>query len=270
MLERLAVHQSSERMCGFGYPRPEQAANLVQESASELLVHAARHALGRQLRRYLQRDRRHRILGQGRHGLGEVIGQWPARQAIHLEGPHEALLIARLNPFRGRAIDLRQPAVEALRAAARGYAIEPAAKLVVPGRAGKESAGEGAVVEAGAADEDREAVPRGNVANNLRRFPRVARGRILLRRIDHIHHVMRNTGLLRERHLVGADVEAAVHGRRIAAHYLAAKTLREPDAERTLAGRGWPDDGHEPRLLHSVAERSRAMMASARSEERRV
>jgi hypothetical protein len=48
---------------------------------------------------------------------------------------------------------------------------------------------------------------------------------------------MGNASALGQRHLVGTDVEAAVHGRRIAADDFAAAPQRELDAERALARR---------------------------------
>ena len=48
-----------------------------------------------------------------------------------------------------------------------------------------------------------------------------------------------------ERHLVGADIEAAIDRRRVAIDDLAAIALRQREAERALAGGGWPEDGDE-------------------------
>jgi arginine deiminase len=52
---------------------------------------------------------------------------------------------------------------------------------------------------------------------------------------------------LRHGHLVGADVEAAIHRGRIAADDFPTVPFRERNSERALAGRRRPDDGSEER-----------------------
>ena len=54
-----------------------------------------------------------------------------------------------------------------------------------------------------------------------------------------------NPSLLREWHLVGADVEAAVDGRRIATDDLAAEPFRQRERERALPGRGGTENGDD-------------------------
>ena len=125
---------------------------------------------------------------------------------------------------------------------------------------GKQPADQRAVVEAGAADENRQLAARGDVADRRRRFARVARRRVLLGRIGDVDQMVRNALLLGERHLVGADVEAAIHGGRVAADDFAVEAARERDAERALAGRGRADDRDE----RGTSERSGASRASAR------
>jgi hypothetical protein len=53
-----------------------------------------------------------------------------------------------------------------------------------------------------------------------------------------------NPSLLRERHLVGADVEAAVDGRRVATDDLAAEPFRQREREGALPGGGRTENGN--------------------------
>jgi hypothetical protein len=58
---------------------------------------------------------------------------------------------------------------------------------------------------------------------------------------------MLNAATQREGHFVGADVEAAVHRRRVATDDFAAAPLGELDAERALARRRRTQDGENRR-----------------------
>ena len=89
-----------------------------------------------------------------------------------------------------------------------------------------------------------------------RRVARVPRRRVLLGRIGDVDQVMRDAALLGERHLVGADVEAAVDRGRIAVDDLAAEAAGQRDAERALAGRGRAEDRDEPRRAHGRERRA--------------
>ena len=83
------------------------------------------------------------------------------------------------------------------------------------------------------------------------------------RRVGDVDQMMRDAAALVDRHLVGADVEAAIDGRRVAADDLAVEPLRERDAERALAGRGRPEDGDEPGAPAHSARRAPRTNASA-------
>ena len=63
-----------------------------------------------------------------------------------------------------------------------------------------------------------------------------------------IGQVVRNAALFGRRHLVGSDVEAAVHRGGIAIQNLAAKPLGQGEAERALSGRCRPEHGEHERL----------------------
>ena len=58
VLERLAIDETGERMCGSGNPDGQQRTDLVEQPVPELRVHPARHPRRRGLGRNLQRERR--------------------------------------------------------------------------------------------------------------------------------------------------------------------------------------------------------------------
>ena len=63
--------------------------------------------------------------------------------------------------------------------------------------------------------------------------------------------MVRNAALLRRRHLVGPDIEPAIHGGRIAIDDLAAESLGDRQRQGTLARRGRAKDRNE--ALHCVS-----------------
>src|SRR5512144_2334340 len=102
---------------------------------------------------------------------------------------------------------------------------EPLSNRNVAARPGKKSTREGAVVEAGAADQNWQFAPRGDAANDGFGFPRVSRRRVLLDRIRNVDHVMQNPALLNDLDFVGADIESPVYRGRVACDDLAVMTL---------------------------------------------
>ena len=74
---------------------------------------------------------------------------------------------------------------------------------------------------------------------------------VLVGRIDDVDEVMRNALLLRERHLVGADVEAAIHGGRIAIDDLAAELVSQRNRQRALANRRRTENRDDERRWHA-------------------
>ena len=125
--------------------------------------------------------------------------------------------------------------VDKLGAANIRDSIEPRAKLLVRARAGEETARQGAVVEAGAADQNRQPAAGVDVADGCRRIARKLRRRIHLSRIRDVDEVVWNAAPGLDRHLVGADVETAVHGSRIAVDDLAAMPLGQRQSKRAFA-----------------------------------
>ena len=59
MLERLPIDETAEGPRRFRNPTSEQRPDFIEQPARELLVDAARHALGRRRGRQPQRDRHH-------------------------------------------------------------------------------------------------------------------------------------------------------------------------------------------------------------------
>ena len=115
-----------------------------------------------------------------------------------------------------------------------------------------------------------------DVANRRGGVARVLRRRVLVGRIDDVDQVVRNAAPLGQRHLVGADVEAAIDRRRVAVDDLAAEPLGQRQRQRALAGRGRPehrdDKGlttrHTPqdRFDHHAAKQQRRTHEDVRDE----
>ena len=71
------------------------------------------------------------------------------------------------------------------------------------------------------------------------------------------------------RHLVGADVEAAIDGRRIAVDDFAAVALREGEGEGALAGRRRAEHGDHDRLRHERVGLQRVTSTPRRARRHR-
>ena len=140
----------------------------------------------------------------------------------------------------------------------------------VAARPGKQSARQRPVVEAGAADENRQPAAGGDVADRRRSFAGVARRRVLLERIGDVDHVMGDALLLGGRHLVRADVETTIDGGGVAADDFPVQAARERDAERALAGRRGADDRDESRHLSRWLERVTTRDKADRAIRRQV
>ncbi len=172
---------------------------------------------------------------QRRHGVGEVRRERPARQRVDLERANHPLAIGGLNARGRRGIHARQHAGAARRRRAARHPFQPRPQGRIGRRSGKQPAREGAEVEAGAADEDRQPAAPVDVADGRRRVAREPRGGVLVGGIDDVDEVVRDAAPLGDRHLVGADVEAAVDGRGVAVDDLAAEALGGGQRQRRLA-----------------------------------
>ena len=89
-----------------------------------------------------------------------------------------------------------------------------------------------------------------DVADRRRRVARVLRRGVLGRRLDDVDEMVRDTATLGDRQLVGADVEAAIHGGRVAVDDLAAVALGERERQSTLAGRRRPENRNHEGFVH--------------------
>ena len=98
--------------------------------------------------------------------------------------------------------------------------VESRADASVGARQRREPVAQRAQIQQRAADQERHAAARGYLANRGGRFAREAARRIGLGRIADVDEVMRHAPAHLGRRLRGADVEPAIHHRRIHAHDL--------------------------------------------------
>jgi hypothetical protein len=254
-LQRLTIHQPRERQRRFRHPTGQQSPDLIHQPLFELLVDATLHAQRRVLWRDLQGVRDHVVLRQRRCRVREVIRQRTSRQDPDFERADNPFDVRRLDACRRRGIDPGQPAVQDRVATARRHALQAFPQRVVAARPFEQSAGQRAVIETRTADEDGKPSARGDLTNDRGRIAAIARRGILFGGFDDVDEMMRDAALLRERDFVRADVEAAIHGRRIATDDLAVEALRQRKPQRALPRRRWPDDGKKLRV-QAVHERT--------------
>ena len=165
-------------------PRASSVADLVEQPALELLVDAARHALGDLRRRQPEADRHHVDIRAAATRCRRSARSAAARsgRTLRARGPSasgRAAESAAPTPDRPAAasgagtVTSRRSAIASRRCAQRGVAPGP----------GKQPARQRAVVEAGAADENRQPPARVDVADRRGRVARVLR-RGVFRRSD--------------------------------------------------------------------------------------
>ena len=183
--------------------------------------------------------------------------QRPAREKEHFERADDALQIARLDARGRRRVDAAQHAVQRRNAAPPGNRLEAPAQGGVATRSGKQAARERAIVEPGPAHDHRQPAATVNVANGRRRVACVVGRRVLLGRLGDVDEMMGDAPPPGHRHLVGADVEAAEHGRRVAIDDLAVVPLGDGERQRTLAGRGGPENREDEGSGHDSARTGR-------------
>src|SRR5687768_4026670 len=114
---------------------------------------------------------------------------------------------------------------------APGDALQPPPKLSIFAGPWKQAAGQRAIVEPGAAGENRQLPPFMNAGNDPSRVARIVRGGVLLRRAGDVDQVMRNAAALMQRNLIGADIEPAIDGSGIAVDDLAVESLGNGNAQ---------------------------------------
>jgi hypothetical protein len=102
-----------------------------------------------------------------------------------------------------------------------------------------------AVIKARTPDEDRQLAARVNVGDHRSGVSSIPRRGVLLGGIGNVDEVMRDAAPFSHRDLVGADVEASIHGGRVAVDDLAVESFGDGDSERALPRRGRPEDRDE-------------------------
>jgi hypothetical protein len=103
----------------------------------------------------------------------------------------------------------------------------------------------------------------GDSTDLARGVPRIPSRGILLRRIDDVDQMMRNSLLLFDGNFVGTDVEAAIHRGRIARDDLAAEAARERYRKGALSRGRRADDRNERRARQGQKRRAIAYTAIA-------
>ena len=188
-------------------------------------------------------DRRRRV---GVETGPERAEREPAPLA-HLQRAHDAPNVRRLDPRRGSGVELDQPRVERLRPERCGLDVEPGADSGPLPRE-DEAVDHRAVVEPGAAHQDRPlAAGRQVVEHRVVRALELGH-RVLLRRLDQIDEMVRDRRPVGGCRLGGADVHAAVHLHRVDRQQLRVTELRRNGhRDGRLPRRGGPDDGHPAR-----------------------
>ena len=247
MFKALAVHQPPERPRVLGHAPREQPANLVQQAAGQLPVDPVRDA-GFELRHgQPQADRDHRVAGDRRARLGEVLGQRAAGQQQHLQRADQAFLVGGVNPARRRRVAAGEGPVQGAEAPAAGRPSQPAPERVVAPRPLEQPPGQRPIVETGAPGQYRQSTAASHRPHGPRRVAAVARRRVHLGRVDQIDQMMRNPPPPAGGDLVGPDVETPIDRRRIAGQDLAPDPRRERQREGTLARRRRSDDREQQR-----------------------
>lgn len=144
---------------------------------------------------------------------------------------------------------------------------EPGACRRVGSGAGKESSRQGAVIEAGATDDNRPAPAAVNVVDCGHGISDVPRCGVLVGRIGDIDDVVRNAAALIQRHLVGADIKSTINGSGIAADDLAAAPDCQLDAERAFACGSRAQDGEDRRTQTLHPEESQNHCGAEKNQQ---
>jgi len=142
--------------------------------------------------------------------------------------------------------------VEALDATGVSDPIEPGPQRLVRSWARKQATGQRTVIKAGAAHENRHFAAGVDIANDVSSVMGELSGSVDLGRVRDVDEVMRDRAARVFRHLVSADIEAAISCRRVAVDDLAVVTLSQPEREGALAGRGRAEHRYDLRTHASI------------------
>src|ERR1043165_9850879 len=109
-----------------------------------------------------------------------MIGQRPSGEEVHLEASNEPFSIARQDPSCRWRIEPCDHAMQELDTPAVGNVLQPPAQAIVGRGPGKESPDERAIVQTGAADENRLPSTRVDLPHSGSRLARKPGGGVLL------------------------------------------------------------------------------------------
>src|SRR5262249_52407365 len=150
--------------------------------------------------------------------------------------------VARVEPGRGLRIERLEAPVEGLGPGRPGLRLERGAERRVGRGPREESSEQRAVVEPGAAHQDRPAPSALDGLDRARGLPREARRIVRLVGLDDVDEVMAHRAALLGGGLRGADVHTAIDLARVDAHYLDRPVLAEGHRKARLADPGRTDD----------------------------
>jgi hypothetical protein len=190
-----------------------------------------------------------------------VGGERAAGQVEHFEGPNDPLQVARLDSTRRLAIHAGEHAVQERDAAPLGDICQSLPERRIAARPREQPPRERAVIETGAAHDERQPATRVHLSNHARGIPGVLGRRVFGCGIDDVDQVMRDTAPIAGGDLVGADVEAPVHRGRVAVDDLTSTRGGQRQRQRALPRSRRPENrddertvGRGSRLTHQSAE----------------
>jgi hypothetical protein len=152
-----------------------------------------------------------------------------------------------VNAPGGRGIEASEQTVQ--RTGPAPLALRQAqSKGLIPSRQRRQSFEERAQVKPRTADDNRKMPTPGDFGDRFARGAGVLAGRVNLRRLQHVDHVLANSAGLVWRNLGGADVESAIELKRVAVDDLSLKFGGNPQSERAFSRAGWADNCNQERV----------------------
>ena len=185
------------------------------------------------------------------------LGDRGAGGAIHLEGALDALWIVYVDAGRRGRIHSREFLVKALPAPFGRLRVDLPADARVRLRQFREPGREGVEVQHRAADQQRLASPRPDLAHGLARIAQELPCRIAHRRIADVDQMVRDPLTGRKVRLGGADIHAAIHLCGVDAHDLERQSVGEFEGNVGLARARW---AHEQQRAPAAAAHQRPRM----------
>ena len=161
------------------------------------------------------------------------------------EGAEELGGVVGVDGLGGAGVEAREQAVEVSGAAAGAEGVEALAEGGSDGWRGKETVEQGAEIEAGAADEERQAAAGGDAVDGLAGVAGPVAGGEGLVGIDEIEAVVGDEGAVFEGGFGGADLHAAEDADGVAGEDFGGEALGEAEGEVGLAGGGGAGEDDE-------------------------